>query len=86
MIFCTFVCIVYNLIAIIYIGQHHFWMVKTAKREKIAAMKEYMMKLKDRWLKSNKPVVVEEKLAIEMDGHNQEVMRKAALEFMDKQD
>jgi hypothetical protein len=31
-------------------------MVKTAKRENIAAMKEYMMELKERWLKRNKPV------------------------------
>ena len=70
MIFCTFVCIVYNLIAIIYIGQHHFWMVKTAKREKIAAMKEYMMKLKEKLSKCNNIVEVEEKLDIEMDGYN----------------
>ena len=57
-------------------------MVRTAKREKIAAMKEYLMELKTKWFKGNKAVEVAEKLPIEMDGHNQEIMRNAALEFM----
>lgn len=52
MIFFTFVCIIFNLIYVITIAQHHLWMVRMREKEKIdyiksKATKDNAIKLKN---------------------------------------
>ena len=72
MIIFTFVCIIFNLLFILFFAYHHFWMVRMNQYKQIKETKIKIKAFIKKHCKKSKAKEAEpEKLAIEADGHNQ---------------